>query len=71
MSLEVAMKDYQQRVVTEKAELYERIAKLEKFQDGEDFFRLCDEDERIRMINQLNAMYRYNEVLGQRIAAFK
>lgn len=62
---------HQQRVVAEKAELDDNRMKLNTFMDGEKFHVVCDEAERIRMIDQYNAMTTYSKVLGERIAAFK
>ena len=62
---------HQQRVVAEKAELDDKRVKLDTFMNGEKFHVVCNEDERIRMIDQYNAMTTYSKVLGERIAAFK
>lgn len=65
-----AMPDHQQRVVGEMVQLHDKCVKLNAFMQGEKFHVLCDEPERIRMINQYNAMAMYREILIQRIAAF-
>lgn len=64
------MQDYQKRVIDEKAELDEKCNKLFEFIHSEQFSSLCSDSERERMIRQLNAMWAYSEVLGERIAAF-
>lgn len=61
---------HQQRVVTEKAELDEKICKLDTFINGESFGDLCAFAECCRMINQLHVMKQYSAILGERIAAF-
>lgn len=66
----MTLQPHQQRVIQEKTELDERYRKLYDFIHGDNFFRVCDEPERERMIRQLNAMLAYSEVLGERIAAF-
>lgn len=63
------LKPHQQRVVGERAELDERIEKLNAFINTETFGRL-DDDERGRMLAQLDAMLRYSKILGARISAF-
>lgn len=60
---------YQQRVVLEKKELDDKIARLEAF-IGLDKFSTLNDDERGRMHGQLYAMKTYSETLGERIAAF-
>lgn len=68
--VESAIPPHQQRVITEKAELDEKREKLNAFMEGEQFHVVCDEVERMRMIDQYNAMTRYSEALGERIDAF-
>ena len=75
MSLEVisgtnaGLAPHQQRVVAEKNDLDEKIAKLTAFIGGTIFASL-PEDERSRLSIQLQHMNGYSEILGQRIAAF-
>lgn len=64
------MQPHQQRVVDEKSELDEKLEKLEKFIHENDFFQKLPSDEQERMCRQQNAMKKYSEVLGERIAAF-
>ena len=64
------MAPHQERVVTEKAELDEKIAKLTEFTKGTIFAGL-DYSERMRLETQLNYMQGYSHVLGWRIDAFK
>ncbi len=63
------MEDYQERVVREKEQLDEKIAKLTAFIGGTTFVSLPDA-ERSRLSIQLQHMNGYSEILGQRIAAF-
>lgn len=63
------MQDYQQRVIDEKAELDERLAKLNAFIDGPKWGTVPDA-EQLRMLRQSRLMMGYSSVLGERIAAF-
>lgn len=63
------MEAYQERVVEEKRELDEKLAKLLAFIDTERFAALSVE-EQMRMNIQRSIMACYNQVLGQRIEAF-
>ena len=63
------MQEFQERVVKEKAELDEKLAKLRLFFTSEIFYTLSDEEQE-RLNRQENAMTEYSEVLGERINAF-
>lgn len=63
------MKDYQQRVVDEKAELDSKIAKLIAFQYT-DMWEQLDVAEKHRMARQKLAMQSYSSILSERILAF-
>ena len=63
------MKPYQERVVTEKAELDIKREKLIAFIGGETY-RTLSASERSRLNRQLEAMALYSGILGERIAAF-
>ena len=63
------MKPYQERVVTEKKELDEKIAKLTAFFKTQTYAEI-DQAEAHRLIMQAGAMSVYSQVLGDRIAAF-
>jgi hypothetical protein len=63
------MQPYQQRVVTEKAELDTKIQALTKFTQLSTFEEL-EHGEQRRMLRQLVAMGDYSRILGERIAAF-
>jgi hypothetical protein len=65
------MQPHQERVVTEKRELDEKLAKLKTFifEDGK-IFNTLDPAERDRLEDQFTAMTRYSAILGKRIAAF-
>lgn len=63
------MEPHQQRVVTEREELSEKIARLVKFLNTETYQSLS-ETEQGRMLRQLNHMNAYRDVLNERIVAF-
>lgn len=64
------MQAHQERVITEKMDLDEKITKLSSFMGGTIFASL-DDAERSRLSIQLQHMNGYSEILGQRIAAFR
>lgn len=64
-----AMQPHQQRVVDERCELGEKLAKLEAFSDTATFAEL-DPAERSRLMAQHGAMFAYSKILSERIAAF-
>ena len=64
------MQPHQESLVKEKAELDEKIANLEAFQQG-DIHRTLPEIERARLKRQFWHMKDYSDVLGERIAAFE
>jgi hypothetical protein len=63
------MQPHQQRVVDEKTELDEKLAKLNNFIGGEIYNGLPG-DERYRLTQQSLMMKQYSDILGERIAAF-
>lgn len=63
------LQPHQQRVVTEKAELDEKLEKLKAFVTGEKFASV-PEAEQARLVLQHNIMNAYSLVLEMRIAAF-
>jgi hypothetical protein len=63
------MKPHQQRVVTEKQDLDEKLEKLNAFGRG-DVFPTLPAEEQERLIRQSKIMDQYSVVLGERIAAF-
>ncbi len=63
------MQPHQERVVTEKKELDEKLEKLKTFLNGKTFQTL-PEDEQSRLRIQSNLMRQYSDILGERIAAF-
>jgi len=67
---ESTLAPFQLRVVSEKAELDDRIAKLTEFIDGPAFV-LVDQVEQHRLIEQRGAMRAYSRILGERIENFK
>jgi len=63
------MQPHQERVVTEKAELDEKLDKLKKFILGS-VFPTLPVDERRRLNYQFDIMEKYSGILGERIHAF-
>lgn len=63
------MQPHQQRVVDERAELDDKLTKLNTFIDGA-MFGTLDADERDRLKQQAATMAMYSDILSERIAAF-
>lgn len=63
------MQPHQQRVVDEKAELSEKLEKLETFTGGSIYADL-PASEQMRLSRQLLIMQLYEQVLAERIGAF-
>ena len=63
------MKPFQERVVQEKADLDERLAKLNAFGQSDAFSTLPPEEQE-RLKKQSRLMDQYSVVLSERIAAF-
>ena len=63
------MRDYQQRVVIERADLSEKLEKLTQFLMG-DIFAALPGDEQNRLVRQVLIMSDYRDVLDERIAVF-
>ena len=61
--------EYQQRIVTEKRQLDERLKKLNIILTSE-MIQSFPEDEQKRMKRQSEVMAEYSKILGERIAAF-
>jgi hypothetical protein len=65
------LQPHQQRVVTEKTELNEKLTKLSAFISSDSFRTIVkDHAERNRLIKQEQIMKEYSEVLTDRIKAF-
>ena len=64
------MAPHQERVVTEKAPLDEKLDKLVSFTTSPNFLHTVEFEERERMLRQAAVMRQYSEILGERIAAF-
>lgn len=65
------MAPHQERVVTEKAELDEKLTKLTAFTTMQNqVFAGLPREEQARLIKQRGIMEQYSAVLGERIAAF-
>lgn len=65
----MALQPHQERVVTEKRELDEKIEKLQAF-FGTDIYPTLDTAEQMRLQMQHHLMSGYSLVLQQRIEAF-
>lgn len=63
------MKEFQERVIKERADLREKLTKLQSYADGQDFQALPF-DERQRIDSQQDAMQAYLDILDDRIKAF-
>lgn len=61
------MEAYIERMVEEKRELDDRIAKLVAFRYSEKADEILDDEQKYLMNNQFEAMTRYSDILGQRI----
>ena len=61
---------HQERVVSEKAELDDKLFKLSQFIDGSSTFKSLPVAERERLMKQRYVMGSYSKILGDRIAAF-
>lgn len=62
---------HQERVVQEKQELDDKIAKLSSFTNpNNDIFNALPEDEQVRLGRQLAVMAEYSSILSERINAF-
>jgi hypothetical protein len=60
---------YKQRVILEKQELDDKLAKLKVFLDS-DVYKTVDSEEQSRLLRQYGYMAAYSGVLGERIEAF-
>lgn len=63
------MIDFQERVVTEKSDLDEKINKLSKFVTTSVYDGL-EVGERVRLSKQLEVMHAYSNLLNERINSF-
>lgn len=66
----VSLQPHELRVVDEKRELDERLAKLEAFRRTTSFHINLDAESRALLLSQLSIMTTYSEILGKRIARF-
>ena len=65
------MLPHQERVVSEKHELDDRLKKLQSFiHDASTVWGSLPREEQMRMIRQMIAMEQYSKALEERIAAF-
>lgn len=64
------MKAFQDRVVEEKRQLDDRLAKLRFFIHAKDTYAQLPQAEQMRMSEQLEVMTRYSTILGERIKNF-
>lgn len=65
------MQPHQLRVLHEKEDLDAKAKALSEFIGTSDTFETLDEAEQERLREQCEIMWRYSEILGARIAAFK
>ena len=65
------MQDYQKRILCEKEDLDDKLFRLTAFLCEGNCEREVGKAEFIRLHNQVVAMKRYSDVLGERIANFK
>lgn len=65
------LEPHQQRVVDEKAELDTKATALSNFIGQSPIFETVDPTEQERLKVQNDIMWRYSEILGLRIAAFR
>jgi len=63
------MTDFQERVIAERKELYEKCEKLNAFIPGS-IFKSLPVDEQVRLRMQLLVMNQYAAILAERIAEF-
>ena len=68
----MTLQPHQQRVIDEKKDLDEKLAKLDKFTRADNFESIVGNiDECNRLRDQADHMFAYSKILGERIAAFK
>jgi hypothetical protein len=65
----MSLQPHQERVITERDDLQQKIKALDRF-TGSDTFRSLKLKEQYRMVRQLNHMRSYCEVLNERIEDF-
>ena len=63
--------EHQERVLDEMFELNKKITKLDFFIENSEVFKNIDEDEQVRLIQQIRAMEYYFSILIERIQNFK
>ena len=63
------MEEYQKRVVDERFQLQNRVAKLQSFVNSEKITNLAAEEQSL-LLRQLDVMHQYNDILGERIERF-
>ncbi len=64
------MLPHQERVITERNELVEKITKLDAFLEKSPVFDTLSEDEQHRLVKQINIMKEYLYILEDRIDNF-
>ena len=64
------LQPHQQRVIDEKAELDKKAHALSDFIGNNPIFDTLDPAEQERLKEQNDVMWKYSEILGERIAAF-
>ena len=64
------MTEFQERVVAERKELYEKCEKLNAFIANSPIFKTLPTDEQVRLRMQLLVMNQYGSILAERIVEF-
>ena len=64
------MNPFQERVIAERKELYDKCEKLNEFIANSPTYKTLDIDEQVRLRMQLNVMLQYGTILAERIAEF-
>lgn len=63
------LEDWQQRVIDEQSELFDRLEKLVEF-TGSDLFKKLPVTSQEQLVQQAHHMNAYNDILTARIEAF-
>ena len=66
----MALQDWQERVVNEQNDLFEKIDKLDLFIDNKSNFEKLNEANRQLLLAQKSAMLAYGKILEVRISLF-
>ena len=64
------MTEFQERVIAERKDLYEKCEKLNAFITNSPIYKTLPIDEQVRLRMQLLVMTQYAQILAERIAEF-